>query len=76
MGKWLPRGLAFAALMVVVRVVQGTLINQFETHAVMISVALCAMLVVLALVWGWVDGRTDVDHVYGVYAPGPGISCR
>ncbi|MFN8225986.1 MAG: B-4DMT family transporter [Mycobacterium sp.] len=59
MGKWLPRGLAFAALMVVVRVVQGTLINQFETHAVMISVALCAVLVVLALVWGWVDGRTD-----------------
>ena len=24
----------------------------------------------------WVDGRTDVDEVYGVYAPGPGISCR
>lgn len=24
----------------------------------------------------WVDGKTDVDHVYGVYAPGPGISCR
>ncbi len=62
MGKWLPRGLAFAGLMVVIRVVQGTLINQFETHAALISVALCAVLVILALLWGWVDGRTDARN--------------
>lgn len=62
MGKWLPRGLAFAALMVVVRVVQGTLINQFETRAVLISVTLCAVLVILALLWGWVDGRNDARN--------------
>ncbi len=23
----------------------------------------------------WVDGHSEIDHVYGVYAPGPGIRC-
>ncbi|HNM86880.1 MAG: B-4DMT family transporter [Mycobacterium sp.] len=59
MAKWLSRGLLFAALMVVVRLVHGTLINQFATHAVTISVSLCALVVVLALLWGWFDGRGD-----------------
>ncbi len=59
MAKWLSRGLLFAALMVVVRLVHGTLINQFATQAVTISVSLCAVLVVLAGLWGWFDGRTD-----------------
>ncbi len=59
MGKWLLRGLVFAALMFVVRLVQGTLINQFETKALLISVALLTILVIIAVVWGLSDGRAD-----------------
>jgi hypothetical protein len=59
MSKWLSRGLVFAGLMVVVRVVQGTLINQFETKALLISISLLVLLVIAALVWGLFDGRAD-----------------
>jgi hypothetical protein len=59
MSKWLVRGLVFAALMVVVRLVQGALINQFETKALMISVSLLAVFAVVVFVWGLVDGRAD-----------------
>jgi hypothetical protein len=31
MSKWLLRGLVFAALMVIVRLLQGALINAWET---------------------------------------------
>lgn len=61
MGKWLSRGLAFAALMVVVRLVQGTLINQFQTQAVTISVTLCTLFAIAAFAWGWVDGRRNAE---------------
>ncbi len=61
MGKWLSRGLVFAALMVVVRVVQGTLINQFETKALLISISLLVLFVIAALIWGLVDGRADAN---------------
>ena len=59
MGKWLSRGLVFAGLMVVVRLAQGTLVNQFQTQAVLISIALCTAFALLALLWGWIDGRND-----------------
>lgn len=59
MSKWLLRGLVFAGLMIVVRLVQGTLINQFETQALLISVVLLAIFAVSALLWGWLDGRAD-----------------
>jgi hypothetical protein len=59
MSKWLLRGLVFAALMVVVRLVQGTLINQFETKALIISVVAVAVFAIAALVWGLSDGRAD-----------------
>ena len=59
MGKWLSRGLVFASLMVVVRLAQGTLVNQFQTQAVLISIALCTAFALLALLWGWIDGRND-----------------
>jgi hypothetical protein len=59
MSKWLLRGLVFAALMVVVRLVQGTLINQFETQALLISVLSVAVFAVAALLWGLADGRAD-----------------
>jgi uncharacterized membrane protein YfcA len=59
MAKWLSRGIVFAALMVVVRLVQGALINQFETRALLISVSLVAVFAILAFVWGLIDGRAD-----------------
>jgi MFS family permease len=59
MTKWLSRGLAFAALMIVIRLIQGALINQFETSALLISLALLAVFVVVVLVWGVLDGRAD-----------------
>ncbi len=59
MAKWLLRGLVFAALMVVVRLFQGALINQFETQALVISAVLLAVYVVVVFLWGLVDGRGD-----------------
>ena len=59
MTKWLSRGLVFAALMIVIRLIQGSLINQFETSALLISLGLLAVLVIAVLVWGFVDGRAD-----------------
>lgn len=59
MAKWLLRGLVFAALMVVVRLFQGALINQFETKALLISLVLLAVYAVVVFAWGLVDGRSD-----------------
>jgi len=59
MNKWLSRGLVFAALMVVVRLVQGALINQFETHALLISLVLLTVFTLAVLAWGYIDGRRD-----------------
>ncbi|MGV0834585.1 B-4DMT family transporter [Mycolicibacterium thermoresistibile] len=60
MSKWLLRGLVFAALMVVVRLLQGALINAWPTRAGLFSVTLVAIFAILAFVWGYVDGRADV----------------
>ena len=38
MSKWLLRGLVFAALMVIVRLLQGAMINAWETKAGLISI--------------------------------------
>ena len=59
MSKWLLRGLVFAALMVIVRLLQGALINAWETKAGLISVILVAAFALVALAWGYVDGRAD-----------------
>jgi uncharacterized membrane protein YfcA len=45
--------------MIVIRLIQGALINQFETSALLISLALLAVFVVVVLVWGVLDGRAD-----------------
>jgi hypothetical protein len=57
--KWLLRGLVFAALMVIVRLFQGAMINQWETKALQISVTLVAIFAILAFFWGLIDGRID-----------------
>ncbi len=59
MSKWLLRGLVFAALMVIVRLLQGALINTWETKAGMISLALVVIYAIIALIWGYIDGRND-----------------
>lgn len=59
MGKWLLRGLAFAALMVVVRVLQGALIEQFSSHAPLVSLTLLTIFGLAALMWGFIEGRND-----------------
>lgn len=61
MHTWLLRGLAFAAGMVIVRVVQGTLINIYETKAGLISIALVVLFALAAFVWGLIDGRADAN---------------
>ncbi|MGE2716571.1 B-4DMT family transporter [Mycolicibacterium litorale] len=59
MSKWLLRGLVFAALMVIVRLLQGAMINAWETRATTISIVLVAIYAVVALAWGYIDGRRD-----------------
>ena len=59
MSKWLLRGLVFAALMVIVRLLQGALINVFDTWAMTISIVLVVVFAIAALVWGYLDGRAD-----------------
>src|ERR1044072_2452776 len=59
MSKWLLRGLVFAALMIFIRLVQGTAINAWETKAGLISVTLVVLFTIVVFVWGFVDGRSD-----------------
>jgi uncharacterized membrane protein YfcA len=53
------RGLVFAAAMVVVRLVQGALINAWQTQAGLISVVLLLLFIIAVAVWGLRDGRAD-----------------
>lgn len=53
------RGFAFTAAMVVVRLLQGTLINAWQAQAGLISVGLLALFITGIVAWGLVDGRTD-----------------
>jgi MFS family permease len=59
MSNWLLRGLVFAALMVIVRLLQGALINAWETRAGLISIILVLFFAVAVFVWGLIDGRGD-----------------
>lgn len=59
MTTWLPRGLAFAIGMVVLRVVQGSLINASPTNSGKISFGLMALFAIPALIWGVIDGMAD-----------------
>ena len=59
MTTWLPRGLLLAIGMVLVRLVQGAMINASPTNAGTISFALCALFGVAAFLWGLIDGMAD-----------------
>lgn len=62
MSNWLPRGLAFAGGMVLLRLVQGTLINLNPTRAGIISVLLLVLFGIAAFAWGLLDGRADATE--------------
>jgi hypothetical protein len=59
MTNWVPRGLVFAAAMVVVRLFQGTLINAWQTQAGLISIVLLILFIAGVVAWGIIDGRAD-----------------
>src|SRR5690349_18858221 len=59
MSNWLLRGLVFAALMVILRLLQGALINAWETKAGLISIVLIVLFAIAAFLWGLQDGRAD-----------------
>jgi hypothetical protein len=59
MSKWLLRGLVFAALMVIVRLLQGAMINAWETKAGLISIVLIVLFAIAVFIWGLSDGRAD-----------------
>ena len=59
MTNWMLRGLVFGAVMVVVRLFQGTLISVWQTHAGLISIVLLLLFIVGVVAWGVIDGRED-----------------
>ena len=59
MSNWILRGLVLAAVMVVVRLLQGALINAWQEWALLISVVLLLVFVICAAAWGMIDGRAD-----------------
>jgi hypothetical protein len=59
MNKWMVRGLVFAAAMVLVRLVQGALINAWQTQSGLISIVLLLLFIVGVVAWGVMDGRAD-----------------
>jgi hypothetical protein len=59
MSHWMLRGLVFGAAMVVVRLIQGTLIDVWQTHAALISIALLILFLAGVVAWGVLDGRAD-----------------
>ena len=60
MRSWLLRGLILAFAMVVVRIVQGSLINTWETRASMISLVLLAIYAISMIVAPRADDPTIV----------------
>jgi len=59
MSKWLLRGIVLAALMVVIRLLQGAMIGAWQSEALLISVSLVVIFAIVAFVWGLLDGQQD-----------------
>jgi hypothetical protein len=59
MTNWMLRGFVFAAAMVVVRLLQGMLINTWQTQAGLISIVLLILFIAGVVAWGVIDGRAD-----------------
>ena len=61
MRDWMLRGLMFAAVMVVLRLIQGAAINAWQTQSGLISLVLLLLFVIGVAVWGVIDGRADAN---------------
>jgi hypothetical protein len=61
MRSWLLRGLVFAFLMTVLRIIQGPLVNSMTTQYILINVVLVLIYAALPLIWGYIDGRSDAN---------------
>jgi hypothetical protein len=61
MRDWMPRGLVYAAVMVVLRLVQGAAINAWQTQSALISVVLLILFAIGVAAWGAIDGRADAN---------------
>ncbi|HZQ30599.1 MAG TPA: B-4DMT family transporter [Mycobacterium sp.] len=61
MRSWLLRGLIFAFGMIVLRLIQGVMINTWETQAQVISIFLVVIYAIVVLIWGYIDGRADAN---------------
>ncbi|MCG7607036.1 MULTISPECIES: B-4DMT family transporter [Mycobacterium] len=59
MSKWLLRGVVFATAMVIVRLLQGALINASPGNATWFSLGLVTVFGIAVLIWGLVDGQAD-----------------
>ncbi|MBU9764852.1 hypothetical protein FR943_13500 [Mycobacterium sp. TNTM28] len=59
MSKWLLRGVVFATAMVIVRLLQGALINASPGNATWFSLALVTLFGIGVLIWGLIDGKSD-----------------
>jgi hypothetical protein len=59
MSKWLLRGVVFATAMVIVRLLQGVLINASPKNAMWFSITLVAVFTIAVFIWGFIDGRAD-----------------
>jgi hypothetical protein len=62
MNKWLLRGLVFATAMVIVRLLQGVLINASPKNALSFSITLVVVYAIAVFIWGYIDGATDARH--------------
>ncbi|MFV0495511.1 MAG: hypothetical protein ACK5M9_10890, partial [Mycobacterium sp.] len=61
MNKWMLRGVVFAAVMVVLRVIQGTLKDSRVLLPTVISDGLLTIFITLATLWCIADGRADAS---------------
>lgn len=59
MSKWLLRGVVFATAMVIVRLLQGALVNASPGNAIWFSTGLLVLYAIGVAVWGVLDGRGD-----------------
>jgi predicted lipid-binding transport protein (Tim44 family) len=55
------RGLVFAGVMVVLRLIQGAVINAWPTTSGLISVVLLLLFTIGVVAWGVIDGRADAN---------------
>lgn len=59
MSKWLLRGVVFTTAMVIVRLLQGALVNASPGNAIWFSTGLLVLFSIGVAIWGVIDGRGD-----------------